>query len=155
MKKIFVYTGWGGQSWTKTIFFSMYRPSCLMEAFIRSKKYWFVWAGPLANHLFNFNFTLLSDGLTVAAERVACFADMDRCRATIFEWGVAWTIAYKCVGYWSPPNSSPVNMVARKKQSTIHCPTLYTEKINLIIKFCFIMILGIICFEYQPEDPQH
>ncbi len=55
-------------------FFSMYRPSCLIEAYIRPEKYWLVWAGPLASHLFNFNFIFLSDGLTAAAERAACFA---------------------------------------------------------------------------------
>jgi hypothetical protein len=31
-------------------FFSLYRPSCLIEAYIRLEKYCFVWAGPLANH---------------------------------------------------------------------------------------------------------
>ncbi len=59
-------------------FFSMYRPSCLFEAYIRPEKYWLVWAEPLANHLFNFNFIFLSDGLTATAERVACFADLYR-----------------------------------------------------------------------------
>jgi hypothetical protein len=57
-------------------FFFMYRPSCLIEAYIRSEKYWLVWTEPLANHLFNFNFIFLSDGLTVTAERAACFADL-------------------------------------------------------------------------------
>jgi hypothetical protein len=55
-------------------FFSQYRPSCLIEAYDRPEKYWLVWAGPLASHLFNFNFIFLSDGLTAAAERAACFA---------------------------------------------------------------------------------
>jgi hypothetical protein len=49
-----VCTGWAGQSWTKT-FFSMYRPSCLIQAFGGPEKYWLEWAGPLANHPFNFN----------------------------------------------------------------------------------------------------
>jgi hypothetical protein len=31
-------------------FFSIYRPSCHIEAYIRPEKYCFVWAGPLANH---------------------------------------------------------------------------------------------------------
>jgi hypothetical protein len=31
-------------------FFSLYRPSCHIEAYIRPEKYCFVWAGPLANH---------------------------------------------------------------------------------------------------------
>jgi hypothetical protein len=65
--------GWGGQlKW----FFSMYRLSCLFEAYVRPEKYWFVWAGPLAKHPYNFNFIFLSDGLTAAAERAACFADL-------------------------------------------------------------------------------
>jgi hypothetical protein len=55
-------------------FYSLYRPSCLIEAYVRSEKYWLVWAGPLANHPFNFNFMILSDGLTAAAERAACVA---------------------------------------------------------------------------------
>jgi hypothetical protein len=53
-------TGWGGESWTKT-FISLYRPSCLIEAYDRPEKYLLVWAGPLASHLFNFNFIFLSD----------------------------------------------------------------------------------------------
>ncbi len=71
------YTGWGGESWIKT-FFSMYRPSCLFETFVRPEKYWLVWAGLLANHLFNFNFILLNDALTSTAERAACFAGLYR-----------------------------------------------------------------------------
>ncbi len=55
-------------------FFSLYRPSCLIEAYDRLEKYWLVWAGPLASYLFNFNFIFLSDSLTAAAERAACFA---------------------------------------------------------------------------------
>ncbi len=73
-----IYTGWGGQSWIKRFVFSIYRPSCHIEAYIRPEKYCFVWAGPLANQPFNFNFIFLSDGLTAAAERAACFADLDR-----------------------------------------------------------------------------
>jgi hypothetical protein len=30
--------------------FSLYRPSCHIEAYIRPENYCFVWAGPLANH---------------------------------------------------------------------------------------------------------
>jgi hypothetical protein len=33
----------------------------------------------LANHINNFYFIFLSDGLTAAAERAACFADLNRC----------------------------------------------------------------------------
>ncbi len=54
-------------------FFLLYRPSCLIEAYDRPEKYWLVWAGPLASHLFNFNFIFLSDGLTAAAARAAYF----------------------------------------------------------------------------------
>jgi hypothetical protein len=53
-------------------------PSCLIEAYVRPEKCWLLWAGTLANHLNNFYFIFLSDGLTVAAERAACFADLDR-----------------------------------------------------------------------------
>jgi hypothetical protein len=74
---MYKYTGWGGQSWTKAVF-SLYRPSCLIEAYIRPEKYCFVWAGPLANHPFNFNLIYLSNCLMAAAERAACFADLDR-----------------------------------------------------------------------------
>ncbi len=49
-----------------------------MEAYIRPEKYCFVWTGPLANHPFNFNLIFLSDGLTAAAERAACFAEKYR-----------------------------------------------------------------------------
>ncbi len=43
-------------------FFSLYRPSFLVEAYVRPEKYWFVWVGPLANHPFNFYLIFLSDG---------------------------------------------------------------------------------------------
>jgi hypothetical protein len=59
-------------------FFSMYRPSCLIEAHVWPEKYLLVWAGPLTKHLFNFNFIFLSDGLTAAAERASCFVDLYR-----------------------------------------------------------------------------
>jgi hypothetical protein len=49
-------------------YFSMYRLSCLIEAYCRPEKYWLVWAGPLANHLLNFTFIFLSDSLMAAAE---------------------------------------------------------------------------------------
>jgi hypothetical protein len=49
-----------------------------IEAYVRPEKYWFVWARPLAKHLLNFNFIFLSDGLTEAAERAKCFADLYR-----------------------------------------------------------------------------
>ncbi len=59
-------------------FFPIYRPSCHIEAYIRPEKYCFVWAGPLANHPFNFNLIFLSDGFTAEAERAACFAEKYR-----------------------------------------------------------------------------
>jgi hypothetical protein len=37
-----------------------------------AEKYWVVWAGPLANNLFNFNFIFLSNSLKAVAERAAC-----------------------------------------------------------------------------------
>jgi hypothetical protein len=43
-----------------------------------------VWAGPLANHPFNFNFIFLSDGATAAAERATCFADPYRRYPVLF-----------------------------------------------------------------------
>ncbi len=57
-----------GLNW---FFFTRYRPSCLTEAYVRPENNWLVWAGLEANHLFNFNFIFLSDGLTAAAERAA------------------------------------------------------------------------------------
>jgi hypothetical protein len=59
-------------------FFSLYRPSYLIEVDVRPEKYWLLWAGPLANHINNFYFIFLSDGLTAVAERAACFADLNR-----------------------------------------------------------------------------
>jgi hypothetical protein len=59
-------------------FFSLYRPLYLIEAYVRPEKYWLLWAGPLANHINNFYFIFLSDGLRAAAERAACFADLNR-----------------------------------------------------------------------------
>jgi hypothetical protein len=50
------------------VFFSMFRPSCLIEAYVRPEKYWLVWAGPLDNHLNNFYFIFLSDRLMAAEE---------------------------------------------------------------------------------------
>jgi hypothetical protein len=65
-------------------FFSMYRPSCLVEAYIRPEKYLLVLAEPLANHLFNFYFIFLNDGLAAAAERAGCFADLYRRLSVLF-----------------------------------------------------------------------
>ncbi len=65
-------------------FFSLYRPLYLIEAYVWPEKYWLVWAGPLANHPFNFNFIFLSDGFTAAAGRAACFADLYRRYPALF-----------------------------------------------------------------------
>jgi hypothetical protein len=48
--------------------FLMYRPSCLTEAYGGLEKYWFVWAGLLAIHLFNLSFIFLSNCIPVAAK---------------------------------------------------------------------------------------
>jgi hypothetical protein len=60
-----VYTGVAVNCGLKR-FFSMYRPSYLIEAYVRPEKYWLVWAGPLAKHLNNFYFIFLSDDITAA-----------------------------------------------------------------------------------------
>jgi hypothetical protein len=54
-------------------FFSLYRPSCHIEAFLRPEKNCFVWAGPLANH-----HSILASFFLAAAERAVCFADLYR-----------------------------------------------------------------------------
>jgi hypothetical protein len=75
---MYTHTGWMVNRGLKR-FFSLYRPSCLIEAYVRPEKYWLLWVGPLANHPFNFNFIFLSDSVRAAEERAACFADLD-CR---------------------------------------------------------------------------
>jgi hypothetical protein len=45
-------------------FFSLYRPSCHIEAFIRPEKNCFVWAGLLANH-----HSILTSFLLATAQR--------------------------------------------------------------------------------------
>jgi hypothetical protein len=58
-----ILTGWGDQWWTKFfLFFSIYRPSYLIEADVRPKKYWLVCVGLFANHLINSNYLFLDDG---------------------------------------------------------------------------------------------
>ncbi len=59
-------------------FFSLYRPLHLIEAYVWPEKYCLVWAGPLTNNPFNFNFIFLSDDATAAAERATCFANVYR-----------------------------------------------------------------------------
>jgi hypothetical protein len=56
----------------------MFRPSCLIEAYVRPEKYWLVWAGLEANHLLYSNFIFLSDCLTAAVDREVGPADLDR-----------------------------------------------------------------------------
>jgi hypothetical protein len=58
---MYIYTGWGDQLWTK-MEFSMYRPSRLIGAYGSPEKYCLVCVGLLTTHLFNLNFTFLSDG---------------------------------------------------------------------------------------------
>ncbi len=48
--------------WLNCFFFSMYRPSCIIEAYVRSEKYWLVRVGLLANHLSSSDFIFLSSG---------------------------------------------------------------------------------------------
>jgi len=82
-------------------FFSLYRPSCHIEAYIRPEKYCFVWAGPLANH----HSILTSFFLATAKRRrrkerhvlliwtaasQAYSAATDGRRAAKLAWGVAW-----------------------------------------------------------------
>ncbi len=59
-------------------FFSLFRPSCLIAAYIRPEKYCLVWAESLANHPFSFNFIFLCDVIPAEAERAACFVDLYR-----------------------------------------------------------------------------
>jgi hypothetical protein len=72
-------TGWGGQLWTKIVFFfSLYRPSCLTEAYGGPEKYWLVFVVLLANYLFNINFIFPSDSISAAAELATGPADVFR-----------------------------------------------------------------------------
>jgi hypothetical protein len=59
-------------------FFSMYWPSCFIEAFVRPEKYLLMCIGLLANHLFSSNIIFLSSSFLAAAECVTCFVDLDR-----------------------------------------------------------------------------
>jgi hypothetical protein len=90
-------------------FFSIYRPSCHIEVYIRPEKNCFVWAGPLANHPFNFNFIFLGNGLTAAMERAACFADLYRRYPAIFRsdgwtWGRHISVGRSLA--FLPPNAA-------------------------------------------------
>jgi hypothetical protein len=49
-------------------FFSMYSPSCLIEAYVRLEKYWLVCAGLLANRLFNEGTNFCHNSLQAMAE---------------------------------------------------------------------------------------
>jgi hypothetical protein len=82
-------------------FFSLYRPSCHIEAYIRPEKYWLVWAGPLANH-----HSILTSFFLATAERwrrkerhvlriytTASWSYSTAAngrRAAKLAWGVAW-----------------------------------------------------------------
>ncbi len=82
-------------------FFSLYRPSCHIEAYIRPEKYWMVWAGPLANHHSILTSFFLATAqrrrrkerhvwrICTAASRRYSTATNGR-RAAKFAWGVAW-----------------------------------------------------------------
>ncbi len=62
------HTVWGGQLLTKTYFFLMYRPSCLIEASSRPEKYLLMCVGLLANHLFSSNLIFLSGSFFAVTE---------------------------------------------------------------------------------------
>ncbi len=88
------------------VFFSIYRPSCHIEAYIRPEKYCFVWAGPLANH-----HSILTSFYLATAKRQrrkerhvlliwtaasqAYSAATDGRRAAKLAWGVAWPFGRK------------------------------------------------------------
>jgi hypothetical protein len=82
-------------------FFSLYRPSCHIEAYIRPEKYCFVWAGPLANHHSILTSFFLASAerrrrkerhvlriYTSASQRYS--AATDGRRVAKLAWGVAW-----------------------------------------------------------------
>jgi hypothetical protein len=58
-------TGWGGQSWTK-MFFLCTGLHVFLKLMVALKSTDLLCAGLLANHLFNFTFIFLSDGVLVA-----------------------------------------------------------------------------------------
>jgi hypothetical protein len=66
----YIHTEWGGQSWTKMVgfFFSIYRPSCFIEAYSSAENYCLVCVGQLANHLWGLDLIFLSSSLLAAAE---------------------------------------------------------------------------------------
>jgi hypothetical protein len=110
--------------------FSLYRSLHLIKAYVWPKRYWLVWAGPLANHPFNFNFIFLSDGITAAAERAACFADLyraSRCysaatdghRVAKLAWGVPGLLSAQRCRLRSPANSSSANIAANPPKTRI------------------------------------
>ncbi len=66
-------TGWGGQSWTKKVFFR-YRDSCLSEAYCMPEKCSLVCAGLSGNHLLNLNLIFLSNSVKAVVEQAADFA---------------------------------------------------------------------------------
>ncbi len=86
-------------------FFSLSRPSCHIEAYIRPEKYCFVWAGPLANHHSILTSFFLATAerrrrkeryvlrIYTAASRQYSVATDGR-RAAKLAWGVAWPFGY-------------------------------------------------------------
>jgi hypothetical protein len=95
-----VHTGWALNRGLKR-FFSIYRPSCHIEAYIRPEKYCFVWAGPLANQhsILTSFFLAMAERrrqkelyvlrIYTAASRQYSVAT-DGHRAAKLAWGVAW-----------------------------------------------------------------
>jgi hypothetical protein len=82
-------------------FFTLNRPSCHIEAYIRPEKYCFVWAGPLANHHSILTSFFLATAerrrrkeryvfriYTTASRRYSVATDGRR--AAKLAWGVAW-----------------------------------------------------------------
>jgi hypothetical protein len=51
-------------------FFSIYRPSCIIEAYRSPKKYWLVSVGLLDAHIFNFHFIFSWQTLDLAQSEI-------------------------------------------------------------------------------------
>ncbi len=71
-----MYTWWGGQSWTKLFFFSMYRPPSLIEAVSSTEMCWLLYIGLLVALRFNVGAIFPHDGLQPAKECAAGLADI-------------------------------------------------------------------------------
>ncbi len=93
----------------------MFRPSCLLRAYVGILKYLLVCAVLLANYLFNVNLIFCSDRFMAAA---AGLGDVIRCKLIPFRgdgqtlgcqisWGVAWTFVCKTFQIEKSSGSSP------------------------------------------------